>query len=183
MSDMQAFNNPPELKIADKKFSGKKKLVIISVIVVFLITGFAALGSANDFIDKHRPGGKGPLGFLMKIAMQDLNLTDQQKQEVEKIKNEIQAKMEQNREDRKNDMTEMEQMFRSDNFDKSKALELMKKHDEKRDEMRSFMLDQTAKFHAILTPDQRNKAADKLKEFREKRKENRDKWNKEDGRK
>lgn len=115
--------------------------------------------------------------------MQDLNLTDQQKQEVEKIKNEIQAKMEQNREDRKNDMTEMEQMFRSDNFDKSKALELMKKHDEKRDEMRSFMLDQTAKFHAILTPDQRNKAADKLKEFREKRKENRDKWNKEDGRK
>jgi Spy/CpxP family protein refolding chaperone len=62
-------------------------------------------------------------------------------------------------------------MFRSDSFDKQKALDLAKQRDADRDEMRNFMVDELAKFHAILTPDQRNKAADKMKEFREKRHE------------
>jgi hypothetical protein len=35
-----------------------------------------------------------------------------------------------------------------------------------------------AKFHFILTPDQRNKAMDKMKEMRDKRESNKDKWHK-----
>ncbi len=56
-----------------------------------------------------------------------------------------------------------------------KALDMMKQHDAKRDEMRSFMLDEVAKFHGILTPEQRNKAVDKMKEFRQKKHDRHDK--------
>lgn len=181
MSDIQTSNYPPELNRGSKRTFSKKKTLVISLCVVFIITGFAAIGFANNFIDKHHHGGKGPLGYLLKIALKDFNLSDQQKQEVEKIRDEIKTKIDQNREDRKNDMNEMEQLFRSNNFDKTKALEILKKNEAKRDEMQSFILDQTAKFHAILTPDQRNKAADKMKDFHEKKKEKCGKWNKEDG--
>ncbi|NOS86255.1 MAG: hypothetical protein HOP31_14030, partial [Ignavibacteria bacterium] len=75
----------------------------------------------------------------------------------------------------------MMQMFRGDTFDKTKALELMKKHDSEREEMRKFMLDKTAKFHAILTPAQRNKAVDKMKEFHDKKREMRDKFKRDNG--
>ncbi len=182
MSDMNTFNNPPEVTetAPKKKPTRKKKIIVSSILLIVLITGIAGLGFAKGFYDKHRPHG--PLGFLMEMAVKDLDLTDQQRNEVAKLKDEIQAKMDsRKKEDRKAEMEEMMQMFRGDTFDKTKALELMKKRDAEREEMRNFMLDETAKFHAILTPDQRNKAVDKMKEFRDKKREMRDKFRKDDG--
>ncbi|HRE11286.1 MAG TPA: Spy/CpxP family protein refolding chaperone [Ignavibacteria bacterium] len=185
MSDLNSFNNPPELN-AEPSFESKRnkkskrKIIISVVLVLIIITGIAGLGFAKGYYDKHRPHG--PLGMIMDMAMKDLDLTDQQKNEVAKIKEEIQLKMDsQQKPDRRKEMDEMMDMFRGSTFDKQKALDMMKQRDAERDEMRSFMIDQTAKFHAILTPDQRNKAVDKMKEFREKRKERKDKWKKEDG--
>lgn len=179
MSDMNTFNNPPELKSPVKRTTRRTKIIISSVLLVFIITGIAGLGFAKGYYDKHRPHG--PLGFMIEMVVKDLDLNAQQKSEVDKIKEEIKVKMDAKKTDRKADMEEMMQMFRTDNFDKTKALELMKKNDAQRDEMRNFMLDETAKLHSILTPEQRNKAVDKMKEFREKRKGMKDKWNKEDG--
>lgn len=182
MSDMNTFNNPPEVTetTQKKKPNKRKKIIVSSILLIVLITGIAGLGFAKGYYDKHRLHG--PLGFLMEMAVKDLDLSDQQKTEVNKLKDEIQAKMDsRKKEDRKVEMEEMMQMFRGDTFDKTKALELMKKHDADREEMRQFMLDETAKFHAILTPEQRNKAVDKMKEFHEKKREMRDKFRKEDG--
>ncbi|HMT12504.1 MAG TPA: Spy/CpxP family protein refolding chaperone [Ignavibacteria bacterium] len=157
MSDMSTFNNPPEASELNIKRSGrgrKRKIIIGAVLVMFIITGVAGFGFARGFYDKHR--GDGPWGFMIGKIAGELDLNDQQKAEVEKIRDEIKAKMESNKPDRNNDMAEMEQMFRSDSFDKQKALDLMKQNDAKRDEMRSFMLDEVAKFHSILTPEQRS---------------------------
>ena len=176
MSDMSTFNNPPEAAEVNIKRSGrgrKRKIIIGAILVMFIITGVAGFGFARGFYDKHR--GEGPWGFMIGKIAGELDLNDQQKAEVEKIRDEIKAKMESNKPDRNNDMAEMEQMFRSDSFDKQKALDLMKQNDAKRDEMRSFMLDEAAKFHSILTPEQRNKAVDKMKEFRQKREDRREK--------
>lgn len=183
MSDINSFNNSPESESPSaenktKKTGRKRKIIISSVIVLFLITGIAGLGFAKGFYDNHR--GHGPMGFLMEMVVKDLDLNEQQKAEVEKIKSEIKVKMDAKKEDRKSDMDDMEKMFRSDNFDKQKALDMVKKHEQDREEMKSFMIDEMAKFHGILSSDQRNKAADKMKEFREKRCNMRDKWNKDD---
>lgn len=186
MSDMNSFNNPQEVNqpVKQKRETNKRNIIIVTMVVLLIVGGIASLGFARGFYDNHRGDnhrgkGHGPLGMLMDIAVKDLDLNDQQKKEVEAIKDEIKAKMETKRGDRKEDMDQMLNMFRSDNFDKSKALELMKQHDADRDEMRSFMLDETTKFHAILTPDQRNKLADKVKEFRSKHDEFRNKFDKE----
>lgn len=184
MSDINSFNNPPELEAINtgkpKKTGRKRKIIISIVVVLFLVTGIAGYGFARGFYDNHRGGDHGPMGFILEKLAKDLDLNDQQKSEVEKIKSEIKEKMDAKKDSRKNDMDEMEKMFRSDSFDKTKALEMAKKHDADRDEMRSFMIDEMAKFHGILTSEQRNKAADKMKEFREKKHEMKDKWNKDD---
>jgi len=176
-ASIEEFNNPEEAKIVTSGSGNKnrKKVRLIGLLIIIaVITGIAGLGFTRGFYDKH-PGG-GPMGFMMFKIVKELDLTDQQKAEVEKLRDEIKAKKEQNRLTSRQDMTEMEQMFRGDTFDKSKALEFAKQQDANRDEMRGFMIDQMAKFHAILTPDQRNKAVDKMKEFREKKRERGDKW-------
>lgn len=177
-ASIEEFNNPEEAKDQNlrspKNRKNKTRYILGLAVVIVLITGLAGLGFTRGFYEKYR--GDGPMGFMMGKIVSELNLTEQQKAEVEKIREEIKAKRDQNRESRKQDMTEMEQMFRSDTFDKNKALEFAKQRETKRDEMRSFMIDKMAKFHSILTPDQRNKAADKMKEFREKKMDRGGKW-------
>lgn len=186
MSDLNSFNNPPELQeqaqVSKPKINGRKRKIIIStVVVLFLITGIAGFGFARGFYDNHR--GHGPMGFIMEKIVKDLDLTEQQKAEVEKIKDEIKVKMDAKKDSRKDDAEQMEKLFRQDTFDKQKALEMAKKHDADRDEMKSFMIDEMAKFHSILTNEQRQKAADKMKEFREKAHDMKDMWKKGDEKK
>jgi Spy/CpxP family protein refolding chaperone len=144
----------------------KRKYVIGALLVVFIIAGTIGVTIANN-VDKYRKHG--PMGFISDRIIKELNLNDQQKKEVEKIRDEIKAKMDERKKNRRGDREQMELMFRSDNFDKQKALELAKKHDTEKEEMRSFFIDEVAKFHSILTSEQRNKAADKMKEMREKK--------------
>ena len=180
MSDTNSINNPPgvpnEPAVNKIKRTGRKRIIIIgTVVVLFLVMGIAGLGIAKGHHGKHR-GGHGQLGFILGKIAKDLNLNEQQKAEVEKIKNEIKAKKDAMRESRKTDADEMERMFRGDSFDKQKAIDLEKKRYQEREEMKTFMVDQLAKFHAILTTEQRNKAADKMKEFRERKHGNKKNW-------
>lgn len=145
----------------------RKKAVIIALLVVLLVGGIASLGFAKAGFDKFR--GHGPMGFMSERIIKELNLTEQQTAEVNKIKDEIKAKRDANRQKRQDMAMEMENMFRGDTFDKQKAQDFAKQREANREEMRTFMIDEMAKFHSILTPDQRNKAADLMKEKREKR--------------
>ena len=162
----QEQNNKPQGS-KNCKGRGKRKFLIGVLLIFFIVAGVVGISVAKNKADKFREHG--PFGFIMEKIVKDLDLNDQQKKEVEKIRDEVKAKMEEKKKDRSNDMEQMEQMFRADNFDKQKALDIAKQHDADREEMRSFFIDEMAKFHSILTPEQRNKAADKMKEFREKR--------------
>jgi len=185
MSDIKEFNSDlSENENQDLKFKkfrkySRRKILLITVLVLFTVTFIAGLGFAKNFRDSRHMDGD-PMGFLMGRIVKDLNLTEQQKTDVNKIKDEIKAKMDENRQKRKSDASEFEQMFRSDTFDKQKAMDLSQKHETEREEMRQFMIDEMARFHSILTPDQRNKAMDKMKEMREKHEKNKGDWHKPD---
>jgi Spy/CpxP family protein refolding chaperone len=135
------------------------------LLILFIIGGIAGFGFAKSSLDKFREHG--PFGFMSERIITELNLTEQQKTEVNKIRDEVSAKMDANRQKRQGMAQEMENMFRGDTFDSQKALELTKQHEADREEMHTFMIDEMAKFHSILTPEQRNKAADMMKEKRE----------------
>jgi Spy/CpxP family protein refolding chaperone len=160
------FNDPVQPENKPKKNKSKRKYVIGSLIILILITGIVGLGFAGEFRDKHR--GDGHFRFMLEKVAKELNLNDQQQAEVNRIKDEIKAKMDENKQKRKDQMSEMEKMFRSDTFDKQKIIDMDKMRETKREEMRTFMIDEMAKFHALLTSEQRNKAADLMKEKHEK---------------
>jgi periplasmic protein CpxP/Spy len=148
------------------KKSKRKKVIFGSIMIVVIIMVFVGIGAAQklkNFKDK------GPLGILIEKITADLDLSEQQKADVQKIKEEIKTKMEENKSKRENKFDEFDRMFRQDKLDKDAMKEAMKKHEADREAMKDFMLDELIKFHSILTSEQRNKAADKLKEFKNKK--------------
>jgi Spy/CpxP family protein refolding chaperone len=143
----------------------KKFWIISSLAAVILITGIAGIGFAQKFKRFHDDG---PLGHgLMKIA-KELDLNEQQKAEVEKIKNEIKTKMESRKQNREDRFDEFANLFNSDRLDKAALNSLYQKHESDRQEMREFFMDELIKFHSILTPAQRTKAVEKMKEKKDK---------------
>ena len=152
----------------NSKKRSSKKLLLWGLIIFFLISGVAGVTFAQkmkQFRDK------GPMFFMMGKIVDDLNLTVQQKADVDKIREEIKAKRESMKKDHESGMTDFENAFKQDKLDKETLKSIMQKREAQREEMKDFMLDELVKFHAILTPEQRTKAVEKVKEMREKGKE------------
>jgi len=157
----------PENKSKTKRKVSGKKLLLWGFIVFFLVAGTAGISFAQK-VKQLRD--KGPMSFMMKKITDDLNLTDQQKAEVDKIREEIKAKREVMKKNRVSNKTDFENAFKQDKLDKETLKSIMQKGDAERDEMRDFMMDELIKFHAVLTPDQRTKAVEKMHEMKEKMK-------------
>lgn len=149
------------------KKRAKKRTLLISLLIV--LVGFMTIGGITFAQKMKHMRDDGPLFMMMEKISKDLNLTDQQKADMDKIKDEIKAKMESKRENHKGDMKDFEDAFKQDKLDKQTLKQLMSKHDADREEMRDFMADEFIKFHALLTPEQRQKAIDKMHEMKEKR--------------
>lgn len=101
--------------------------------------------------------------WVVKKLSKVLDLTDKQKVEVERIKKEIL--------DKRNELNvkmipeELVDQIRLTQIDEAKVNKVFDDNDAKRVEMRVFMTKKFIEFHAILTPDQRNKLADKIMEI------------------
>jgi len=146
----------------------KKKYYLWGFIIFFLIAGITGVNFAQK-MKNMRDGG--PLFFMMNKVTKDLNLTDQQKADIDKIKQEIKAKRESMKKDRGSKMDDFANAFKQDKLDKETLKSLEQKHEADRQEMKDFMMEEMVKFHDILTPEQRNKVVDKMKEMREKMKD------------
>lgn len=146
----------------------KKKFFLWGFIIFFLIAGVTGVGIAQK-VKQMRDGG--PWLFMLNKITQDLNLTDQQKTDINKLKDEIKAKRESMKKDRQSPMDDFANAFKQDKLDKETLKSIEQKHEANRQEMKDFMMDELIKFHDILTPDQRNQVVEKMKEMKDKRKE------------
>ncbi len=160
--------------------SSKKKFFLWGFVVFFLIAGVTGIGIAQK-VKQMRDGG--PLMYMMNKITKDLNLTAQQKADVDKLKDEIKAKRESMKKDRSGGMDDFANAFKQDKLDKETLKSIEQKHEADRQEMKDFMMDELVKFHDILTPDQRNQVVEKMKEMKDKRKDmfNKKHGNKDDG--
>jgi|GEM_PF-970164 len=171
-NDSENTNPTPKQKPVKRK--SKRKIVLGLLLTVVLVVSLVGIGFANKM--KHFKDD-GPLMFMMEKISEDIDLTPQQKSQVQSIKDEVKAKMESRKKsDHESGMTDFETAFRQDNLDKSTLESISTKHEADKQEMKSFFEDELIKFHSILTADQRNKVADKIKEFRESHKD----WHKGD---
>jgi periplasmic protein CpxP/Spy len=100
-----------------------------------------------------------------------LDLNDKQKVELERIKKEIIEKKKSLREKSPNESREqLIGMIRTEKMDLAKAKATMDISYANRKEMGDFMIEKLVEFHAILTPEQRTKFADKMESFSKKMK-------------
>jgi Spy/CpxP family protein refolding chaperone len=172
MSEFNDIIQPESAAPVNKKRSAKKVILIV-VLVIFAIAAVAGVGFAKKIGGLHN--GPGKLGFMMEMLTKDLDLNAQQKTDIDKIKDEIKTKMEANKDKRKGQAEDFENLLRQSSLDKNQVLEMQSKHETDREDMKNFMAEEMVKFHGVLTQEQRNKAADKMKEFREKRMNDKDK--------
>lgn len=166
------FNSDENNAETPKPKKKKSMKIFLSVmVVIFVIVGIAGVGFAKKIKNFH---DHGPLGFMMEKMTEDLDLSVQQKADVQKIKDEIKAKMDSKKEDHKSMGEDMGNMFRQSTLDKQKILDLAASREKNREEMKSFMIDELIKFHDLLTDAQRNKVADKMKDFHDKMQQKKD---------
>lgn len=98
--------------------------------------------------------------WIAKRIASELDLNDKQKVELQRIKKEIL--------DKKNELgvkmfpEDIIDQIRLPQIDETKVSKSFEQNDAKRDQMRIFMTKKFIEFHAILTPEQRNKLADKI---------------------
>lgn len=157
----------------EEQVPAKKKSVLSSTgskivlsVVIFLFTVLAVKGIA--FARHIHKFADGPGAFLIDRISETLDLSSDQKAKVEKIKDQIKEKMESKKSERENKFDEFADEFKKDNIDRNKLLELGQKKEQEMKEMKEFMLDKIIEFHSILTPQQRNKAVEEMKNMKEK---------------
>ncbi len=169
MSDL--FNDPVQLPPAPKMNKGKK-IFISSIIVVVILVAAVAVGYSQMMRNNHG----GPLGMMLDKITKDLNLSSDQKTQVDQIKAEIKAKMDAkrdaNKDAHKKSAEDFANLFKQSTLDKQALQDLASQRDKDREDMKSFMMDELIKFHDLLTPEQRDKVAGKIMDFSSHKRDN-----------
>ncbi|MBP7280887.1 MAG: Spy/CpxP family protein refolding chaperone [Leptospiraceae bacterium] len=98
--------------------------------------------------------------WIVKKISSDLSLDDKQKSELNRIKKEILDKKKEL--DVKLIPEEIIDQIRLTQIDEAKVNKAFETSGTKRDQMRIFMVKKFTEFHAVLTPEQRNKLADRI---------------------
>ncbi|MEM7181310.1 MAG: Spy/CpxP family protein refolding chaperone [Spirochaetota bacterium] len=98
-----------------------------------------------------------------------LDLDDEQKKALDKIKLDIIGKKDEIGLNRGKAMEEVIAEIKKDTFDKERVNTIFTSNQEKRDKMRRFFIDKMAEFHTVLRPEQREKLASLMQKFSHKR--------------
>ncbi len=142
--------------------SKKKKISIISI-SIFLVSLVLGVYGCKKYRKWRTFEGRADITANKLVRY--LDLTDTQKATVMRIKNEIIAKRNEN----KNFRLEMQRGFiaqvRSSAIDRAKAEKQLKRLFEQKQKLQKFYLDKIIEFHSILTPELRNKLAGKLEKL------------------
>lgn len=141
----------------------KKNLLITSVLTLAVVTLVTA--GCGRF---HYNSPEKRADYIVDRISSELDLTDEQKNELNKIKLEVLVKMNKARENRGENLAEVQDLIKSDQLAKSDVEKAISRHEAKRNEMKPFLIEKIVEFHALLTPEQRIKVAEKIEEFHNK---------------
>ena len=156
---MQGSTQPAEG--IPKRKSFKKFIIPLVASAIIFTSVFGIVYAKKKFKD-------GPHGFIIERLTENLNLTENQKVQVEKLKAQVKEKMESNKPDRENGMEELANEFKKDQLDKSKLMEFANKKHARMKETKEFMMDRLVEFHSILTHEQRSKVVENISDMKHK---------------
>jgi periplasmic protein CpxP/Spy len=147
-----------------------KILIIVVAVLILLVIAklFSGCHHRPHFCKAHSSHEKRVKWVIKKIS-KELKLNEQQKVELERIKDEIMAKKAEfkvNHDEIKNAVLFQ---VKSDTVDQAALNGLFGDKELEFKEMRAFLINKFSEFHSILTPEQRLKLADKMEKFHSKK--------------
>ncbi len=142
-----------------------KILVVGLLLFAFVVGAFFMSGCHRRASVFHRASPEKRAEWVVKRLSSELDLNENQKKEVNRIKDEILAK-------RKDFKVDHQQMYetvlsqvKGESVDEARLNQLFQDKETQFKEMRGFMISKFAEFHKVLTPVQREKLASKMNEF------------------
>lgn len=159
MSGFNEFNGIQPEQTVSKTSNLNGKFFISVFMAAVLITGITALG----FTVKRYT--EDPYAALADQVAIELNLNQHQKSAVDKIKNDVNTKIGGRKIKKVKNGREIEALFRAENFNKLKALEIANQQDTENRQLAVEMMDELEELHGVLTSQQRNDAVDKIKQL------------------
>ncbi len=150
----------------DRKFLKSYILVFLIVMVIF---AFESCDRRGFRFPPRRPHPEKDTDFLLERFARDLDLTEEQREKLDKIKDEIIEKRKERREKLREEheefMDKIVALVKSDKISKEQIYEILEIRDEKMEEMNDFLIDKLIEVHEMLTTEQREKIAEKLETF------------------
>lgn len=129
----------------------------ISIVSALLLT--AALVTACR--GPHR--GSNPekrMNYAVYFISGELEFNEDQKSQLNDMKDEIVAKMKEHRAERENQKSEIASLVRNNEITEEKIDEIFEEHQQHMEAMKPFVKEKILEFNAMLDDDQRNKVAD-----------------------
>jgi periplasmic protein CpxP/Spy len=139
----------------------KSKLITLSVIAVGMLASGALFWGCRH---GHGSPEKKAEWIVSKISS-ELDLTDEQKLELNRIKDEALEKYREHREERKTVHARIVNLITSDTLDVDEVNKIFDEREKKQKEMRPFIIEKIVEFHRILKPEQKEKLVRKLEKF------------------
>ena len=133
----------------------KKTKIIILAVIITVITSISFYSCARKAWTPEARAEK-----IVKKLVSKLNLNQEQTAKLYQIKNELLAKSKENRMKRVQIRNEIVSQIRGSSVDTEKINKVFSESEDKRIETRKYFITKFAEFHAVLTPEQRNKLAD-----------------------
>lgn len=138
-----------------------KKTGIFCIAIMVFISFLGSINCARKKPEKFEE----KLSQMIDKISDSLSLTQDQKQKTAKIKDEILKKSREIKDPGKEIEEAFTKQIKSDKFNEAELNKIIDSSNAIREEMLRFMISELAKFHAILTPEQRIKLAGILKEI------------------
>ncbi len=144
----------------------KKTLIIAAGVLSVAALGFALQGCKHGPWGHHSPEQRAE--YAVKHIASKLDLNDEQKAKLEKIKDEVVAKFKEERGKSKGMHEQALALWKQDTVNRADVEKLFAGREDHMKTMRPFIIDKLIEFHGILTPEQRAKAAGIMEEFHKK---------------
>jgi Spy/CpxP family protein refolding chaperone len=143
----------------------KRHVMVITLSSLLLFGGLAACRH------HHRPGGfdEFDLEAAVKRIASRLDLSDSQQEQLQTIATELAAKAGEMHADRETRHQELAELVRRDTIDRETAERMIVEKFEKMKELADLAADRLLDFHASLTPEQREKVAERIEEHASRR--------------
>jgi len=142
------------------------KKVFINSIIMILIFFLLTTGCGKKHHPKEHPFPPMDMSNALILKMsRDLDMTNEQKEVLKKIYEEIRAKKEEMKDKSPDYKERIISLIKSDKITKEQVLEVLKGPQRYKEEMDDFISEKLVELHNILTTEQKEKLVEKVRNF------------------